>query len=182
MHREHPYLAWIISCKFNLHGRILWPKGSTPLNVSSFRAKLLSLWKSLSKWGITSLGKWYYEFSFSSLEDSQQVRSIGAWNLNPGHLKLFAWTKDFNHNAQSYASSQVWSRIYGLAQEYWKPNFFFSIGSRIGAPICTNQFTNKPKFDREFGNIVRVLVELNLKKDPIYRVLMERTWYAFSWI
>lgn len=51
-----------------------------------------------------------------------------------------------------------------------------------GTPICTDQFTNKHKFDTEFGHYVRVSVDLDLKKDPIYRVLVEIIGYAFSWI
>ncbi|MCI67187.1 DUF4283 domain protein, partial [Trifolium medium] len=30
-----------------------------------------------------SLGKGFYEFTFSSLEDVRRVRSIASWNLNP---------------------------------------------------------------------------------------------------
>jgi hypothetical protein len=48
--------------------------------------------------GITSLGKGYYEFSFSSLEDVRRVRYVASWNIDPRYLKLFAWTRDFNPN------------------------------------------------------------------------------------
>ncbi|WJX32856.1 hypothetical protein P8452_21135 [Trifolium repens] len=93
---EKAYLDGIDACKHNLHGRMIWPKGTTPLSVVALREKLTPLWKSLGCWGITSLGKGFYEFSFSSLEDVRSVRSVSSWNLNPGYLKLFAWSKDFN--------------------------------------------------------------------------------------
>jgi len=32
----------------------------------------------------SSLGKGYYEFTFSCLEDVKRVRSVPSWNLNPG--------------------------------------------------------------------------------------------------
>jgi hypothetical protein len=99
--------------------------------------------------------------------------------LNHGFLKLFTWTKDFNPNIQQNSNAQVWIRIYGLAQEYWRPKILFAIVSSVGTPICTDQLTNKPRFDREFGHFARVLVDVDLKKEPIYRVLVERIGFAF---
>jgi hypothetical protein len=176
---EEEYEAGIAACKNTLHGRIIWPKGTTPLKIDALRSKLASLWKSIGKWGVTSLGKGYFEFSFSSLEDMQSVRTLGSWNLSPGYLKLFAWTHDFNPSMQQQSNAQVWIRIYGLAQEYWRPKFFFAIAGSIGTPICTDSASNKPKFDRDFGHFVRVLVDLDLKKPPVYKILVERIDFAF---
>jgi len=88
--------------------------------------------------GVISLGKGYYKFSFSTLEDLQSVRSVGSWNLNPGLLKLFTWTKEFNPNIQQQSSEKVWLRIYGLSQGYWRPKILFAIASYVGTPICTD--------------------------------------------
>jgi hypothetical protein len=99
--------------------------------------------------------------------------------LNPGFLKLFTWIKDFNPNIRQNTTAQVWLRIYGIAQEYWRPKILFAIASSIGTPICTDQLTNKPRFDREFDHFARVLVDVVLRKEPIYRVLVERIGFAF---
>ncbi|GAU19900.1 hypothetical protein TSUD_95050 [Trifolium subterraneum] len=176
---EDEYQVGLAACKHNLHGRIIWPKGSTPLKVSDLKARLAPLWKTLGKWGLTSLGKGFYEFSFSSLEDVQSVRSVGSWKLTPGVLKLFAWTSDFNPNFQQNTTAQVWLRIYGLAQEYWRPKILFAIASSVGTPIRTDQLTSKPRFDREFGHFARVLVDVDLQKEAVNRVLVERTGFAF---
>jgi len=176
---DDEYLQGLAACKHNLQGRVLWPKGATPLKVSALKAKLSTLWKSIGRWGVTSLGKGYYEFVFSSLEDAQSVRSIGSWNLNPGFLKLFAWSKNFSPNMQQQSSAQVWVRIYGLSQEYWRPKILFAIASSVGTPICTDHATNKPIFEREFGHFARVLVDMDLRNAPKYRVLVERTGFAF---
>ncbi|GAU48963.1 hypothetical protein TSUD_406710 [Trifolium subterraneum] len=136
------YVAGLDACKHNLHGRIIWPKGATPLTVSDLKSKLSSsLWKDLSKFGVSSLGKGYYEFVFSTLEDVRRVRSIASWNLNPGILKLFTWSKDFNPRVQQNISAQVWVRFYGLSQEYWRP-----------------------MIERTFGQFVRVLVDMDLSQ------------------
>jgi hypothetical protein len=104
---EAAYEAGLEACKHNLHGRILWPKGSTPLSVVALKAKLALIWKDLSRWGVISLGKGYFEFTFSSLEDVRRVRFIPSWNLNPGILIFFAWSKDFNPRLQHNTSVQV---------------------------------------------------------------------------
>jgi len=159
---EDEYEAGMEACKHNLHARIIWPKGSTPLTILALRNKLTSIWKDLKQWGISSLGKGYYEFTFSCLEDVKRVRSVVSWNLNPGVLKLFGWTKDFSPNNQNNNTAQVWVRIYGLEQEYWRPKNFFVIASSVGTPICTNSASTKPMIEKTFGQYVRVLVDMDV--------------------
>ncbi|MCH93321.1 hypothetical protein A2U01_0014270, partial [Trifolium medium] len=176
---EEDYMAGIDACKHNLHGRIIWPRGATPLTVADLKIKLSSIWKGLSKWGVSSLGRGYYEFVFSTLEDVRRVRSTASWNLSPGALKLFAWSKDFNPRFQQNVSAQVWVRIYGLSQEYWRPNIIFAVASSIGTPICIDAVTAKPMIDRTFGQFVRVLVDMDLSQTLRDNVLVERKGFAF---
>ncbi|XP_058726093.1 uncharacterized protein LOC131597408 [Vicia villosa] len=176
---EDEYLAGIASCKFNLHGRIFWPKGSAPLKVDALRQKLSTIWSSLAKWGLTSLSKGYFEFSFSNIEDLQRVRSASSWNLNPGLLKVFAWTKDFNPNEQRQSSAQAWIRISGLSQEYWRPKILYAIASAIGSPICMDETTTKSMFDRSFGHFARIMVDLDLIGNLRNNILIERKNFAF---
>lgn len=107
------------------------------------------------------------------------MRSSGSWNLEPGLLKLFAWTKDFDPALQQNSSAQVWLRIYGLSQEYWRPKILFAIASSVGTPICTDAATTKPMIERTFGHFARVLVDIDVSKPLKYKVLVERVGYAF---
>ncbi|WJX72821.1 hypothetical protein P8452_56661 [Trifolium repens] len=176
---EMEYNAGLDACKHNLHGRIFWPKGLTPLTVSDLKSKLSVLWKDLSKRGVSSLGRGYYEFVFTTLEDFRRVRSIASWNLNPGFFKLFAWSRDFNPRVQQNSSAQVWVRFYGLSQEYWRPNIIFAIASSIGTPICIDSISAKPMLERTFGQFVRVLVDMDLSQTLRDKVLIERVGFAF---
>jgi hypothetical protein len=173
------YEAGLEACKHNLHGRIIWPKGSTPLSVAALKVKLEAIWKDLSKWGVISLGKGFFEFSFSSLEDVRRVRSVPSWNLQPGLLKLFAWSKDFNPRQQHHTSVQVWVRIYGLSQEYWHKNILFTIAGSLGTPICMDSITAKPMHERTFGQFARILVDIDLMQPLRYKLLVERKGFAF---
>jgi len=176
---EKAYCTGMDACKFNLHGRIFWPKGATPITVFALKSKLATIWKGLSKWGVTSLGKGYYEFIFTSLEDVKRVRSVASWNLNPGTLKLFAWTKDFDPKTQINTSAQVWVRFYGLAQEYWVQDIIFAIAGSLGTPICTDETTAKPRIERTFGHYARVLVDMDVSQTIKYKLLVERIGFAF---
>jgi hypothetical protein len=176
---DEAYQAGLEACKHNLHGRIFWPKGSTPLSVVALKEKLSLIWEGLSKWGIISLGKGFYEFTFSSLEDVKRVRSIPSWNINPGLLKLFAWSRDFNPKLQHNTSAQVWVRIYGLAQEYWHKSILFTIAGSLGTPICTDSVTAKPMHERTFGQFARVLVDIDISQPLRYKILVERKGFAF---
>ncbi|WJX25654.1 hypothetical protein P8452_14674 [Trifolium repens] len=176
---ETYYEAGLEACKHNLHGKIIWPKGSTPLSVVALKAKLALVWKNLSTWGVISLGKGFFEFTFSSLEDVRRVRSVPSWNLNPGLLKLFAWSKDFNPKHQHHTSAQVWVRIFGLSQEYWHKIILFTIAGSIGTPICIDSITAKPMHERTFGQFARVLVDIDLLQPLRYKLLVERKGFAF---
>ncbi|WJX12768.1 hypothetical protein P8452_03226 [Trifolium repens] len=176
---EAAYEAGLEACKHNLHGRILWPKGYTPLSVVALKAKLALIWKDLSRWGVISLGKGYFEFTFSSLEDVRRVRSIPSWNLNPGILNFFAWSKDFNPRLQHNTSVQVWVRINGLSQEYWHKNILFTIAGSLGTPICIDSVTAKPMHEHTFGQFARVLIDIDLLQPLRYKLLVERKGFAF---
>ncbi|AES99308.2 DUF4283 domain protein [Medicago truncatula] len=85
---EDDYTVGLEACKHNLHARIIYPKGATPLTVFSLRNKLTAHWKDLGRWGVQVIRKGFYEFTFSNLEDLQRLkygsrsmvslRSIGA--------------------------------------------------------------------------------------------------------
>ncbi|XP_058776274.1 uncharacterized protein LOC131650588 [Vicia villosa] len=176
---EDEYKLRVEACKHNLHGRVIWSKGAVPLTVTNLRTKLLELWPSIGKWGITALGKGFYEFVFSLLEDVQRVRFVSAWSIPQGVLKLFPWTKDFIPSTMKQTSAQVWIRIHDLSQEYWRPRIVFAIASSIGTPICIDFASNKSAFERPFGHFVRVLVDLGLTKEFVYKLLVERVGFAF---
>ncbi|KAK2429370.1 hypothetical protein QL285_027819 [Trifolium repens] len=176
---EAAYEAGLEACKHNLHGRILWPKGSTPLSVVALKAKLALIWKDLSNWGIISLGRGYFEFTFSSLEDVRRVRSIPSWNLNPGRLKFFAWSKDFNPKMQHNTSVQVWVKIFGLSQEYWHKTILFTIAGSLGTPICIDSVTAKPMHEHTFCQFARVLIDIDLMQPLRHKLLVERKGFAF---
>ncbi|GAU18503.1 hypothetical protein TSUD_90440 [Trifolium subterraneum] len=135
---EKDYIAGIDACKQNLHGRIIWPKGSTSLSVVVVKR-----------------------------------------GLDLCFLEYFAWTHDFNPRAQHNSSAQVWVKIFGLAQEYWRKNIIFTIASSIGTPICTDAATAKPMIERTFGQFARVLVDIDLAQPLRYKILVERKGFAF---
>lgn len=132
---EDEFLAGIDPCMHILHAKIIWSKGATHLTIIALRSKLTSTWKDLGKWGVISFWKGFYDFFFSCLEDVNRIRSIASWNLNPGIMKLFAWTRDFNPNLQNSLSAQVWIRIYGLSLECWHPKILFATTIIVGTPI-----------------------------------------------
>lgn len=85
---DEEYESGLEDHRNSLHARIMWRKGSTPLTVMALRAKLLSIWKNLVRWGITSLGNGFYKLCFSFVEDANSIRSLGSWNLNLGFLSF----------------------------------------------------------------------------------------------
>jgi len=60
---------------------------------------------------------------------------------------------------------KVWVRIYGLAQEYWRPKILFALASSVGTPICTNSSLTKPMMEIIVGQFARVLVDMDVTQD-----------------
>jgi len=52
------------------------------------------------------LGKGFYEFTFSSLEDMQRVLAIGTWNLSLGILHVFFLDKRFDLTSMKLTKNQ----------------------------------------------------------------------------
>lgn len=104
---EEEYLTGLEACKNNLHDRILWPKGTMPLKIDALHAKLITIWRSIRKWRVTSLGKGFYEFLFSLVEDMLIIRSLGAINMAPGTLKLF-FCRVISIRACNKTTTHVW--------------------------------------------------------------------------
>lgn len=83
---------------------------------------------------------------------------------------MFAWSKAFNPNLQQSNYAQVWIRIYGLPQEYWRPKILFAIANSVGTPICSNSASTKPRIERTFGQFARVLVDMDVTQTLRYQV------------
>jgi len=90
---EEDYLTGLDDCKNHLHGGIILSKGDKPLTHLDLTKKLQLVWKTLRPWKVIPLGKGFYEFKFSSLEDMRCVLGVGSWQLSHGLLRLFSWQK-----------------------------------------------------------------------------------------
>ncbi|ESW24094.1 hypothetical protein PHAVU_004G102300, partial [Phaseolus vulgaris] len=87
---EEDYLAGLEDCKNHLHGRIILYKGNKPLTHLALTKKLHLVWHAIGPWKVMPLGKGFYEFEFSSLEDMQWLLDMGPWQLSLGFLRLFS--------------------------------------------------------------------------------------------
>lgn len=172
---EDEYQKGLDSCKNNLHGRFLLPKGSAPIKFQDLKSKLAKLWKPLGSWHMIPLGRGYYEFIFSSAEDLRCAWAVGSWNMNPGILRLYQWSPDFNPNKLKQSHAQVWLRIVYLPMEYWRPKILFEIASGIGTPLSLDEATKS----KIFGHYARILVDVGLCNQLPNEIMVERNEYAF---
>ncbi|KAF1898841.1 hypothetical protein Lal_00018961 [Lupinus albus] len=109
---DREVLLGLQRCKNQIHGRLILAKGTQPMKFVDLKAKLIDLWGILGKWSIISLGRGFYKFAFSFVEDMRNICATGSWNLKPG-----------------------------LPQEYWCPNIIFTIVGGIGSPIALDEAT-----------------------------------------
>jgi hypothetical protein len=163
-------LAEILDCQKVLNGRFTLPKGSSPVCLLDLKERISKFWQTKGPWSMAPLGKGYFEFVFSSLDDLSAVRSIGSWNLSPGFLRTFAWTADFNPHKVQQTIAQTWIRLHGLSREYSRKKTLFEIARALGTPLALDEATSK----RTFSHYARVLIEVDLTLELRERILVER--------
>lgn len=123
-----------------------------------------------------SIGRGFFEFSFSSIEDLRRVLAVGSWTLSPGILTLFSWTPDFRPNLVKQTNAQCWIRIHGLPREYWHPKILFAISRCVGIPLSLDDAIK----NRSLGHYAKVLVDVDLAGSLHEQVLVEREGFAFK--
>jgi hypothetical protein len=173
---EEVYQSGLVNCSNYLHGRLVLSRGDKPLSSKDLREKLLQLWLPIDQWKMIPLGRGFFEFRFSCAEDLRTVWSSGAWNLNPGLLRLSRWTPDFNPFNQKQTHSQVWVRFHYLPLEYWQPRILFEIAGAIGTPISIDENTK----NHSFGHYARVLIDIDMAGIFPDSLLVEREKFAFD--
>jgi len=89
---EDVYQSRLANCNNYLHGRLVLSKGDQPLSSKDLHAKLLQLWKPLDRRKMIPLGRGFFEFQLSYVNDIRSVWSNDAWNLKPGLLRLSRWS------------------------------------------------------------------------------------------
>ena len=139
-------------------------KGDKPVTARNLHEKLLALWKPLGNLKISPLGKGFYHFQFSSMDDMKKIWSAGSWNLKPGILRLSKWSPDFSFHNPMQSHVQVWIRLLDLPQEYWRPKTLFEIANGVGTPLDLDVATK----NRTFGHYARILVDIDLSKRNFY--------------
>jgi len=168
-------LAGLKDCKTHLHGRIILSKGDKPLTLLDLTKKLQLVWKAIGSWKAIPLGKGFYKFEFSSLEDMRWALGMGSLKLSPSILKLFAWTKDFVPSTMKSTKTQTWVRIYHFPLEYWRPRAIFSITRGIGTPLSLDDHTIR----KNRGLFARVLMDIDLLSPLPNQHLVEHSNFAF---
>jgi len=76
-------------------GRIVFAKRDKLLMHLDVCKKMKLAWKSLGSWEVIPLGKRFYEFAFTSLEDIRPVQAVESYNISLRILRVFTYTKDF---------------------------------------------------------------------------------------
>ncbi|XP_019430036.1 PREDICTED: uncharacterized protein LOC109337512 [Lupinus angustifolius] len=97
---EEEYQAGLQRCKSHLHGRLILSKGDSPLRFTELRTKLQALWNMIGTWGMISLGRGYYEFSFASVDDMRILFSIAGGLGVPISLDDATSSRSFGHFAR----------------------------------------------------------------------------------
>lgn len=177
--KDSPENQGIEDSERSLHGSVSFQKGDSSLTARDLHDKLSPLWKEVvTSWKLVSLGKGYFEFQFSSVEEMRQISALGVVYLKPGLLRFFPWSKDFNPNNHKQSYAQVWVRFRYLPQEYWMPRTLFEIASALGTPLDMDENTgNREK--RTFGHYARLLVDVDLSKKLYYSIIVQREGFEF---
>jgi len=91
---RNEYTKGIEECKSILHGRLILKKGQESPTAKQLHETLTPLWK-INNWKLAPMGKGFFEFEFSTIEEIRSIWSTGSWNLKLGILRLSQWVPNF---------------------------------------------------------------------------------------
>jgi len=83
------YESGLVACRTHLHGRLTLHIGDPAVSTMALKEKLSKQWPQLKNWSLTPLGKGFYEFNFSSIEEMRRIWALGTVNLKPGLLRFY---------------------------------------------------------------------------------------------
>jgi hypothetical protein len=107
---------------------------------------------------MASLERGFYEFQFTSYEDTHLAWSMGTTNLKPWILWLSKWTNDFNTHSPRQTHAQIWIWLMEFPQEYCHPQTLFEIASAIGTPLTLDESTKNKAFRHYACVLVDILI------------------------
>ncbi|XP_057779755.1 uncharacterized protein LOC130998347 [Salvia miltiorrhiza] len=156
-------------------GRILLKKGEKPKPAMLVKADLQKVWKIEKDWHIIPLGKGYYTMAFTSAEDKMKVKAKHVWELASGHIRLRDWAKNFDPFKEHSTLANVWVRIHYLPIEYWHAEILAGIGRYVGHLLKIDGASIR----RDFGQYVRLLIELDMSKTLPNTLLIDSGSFSF---
>ncbi|XP_057803432.1 uncharacterized protein LOC131018743 [Salvia miltiorrhiza] len=159
-----------------LHARIILQKGESPRFAEDIKKELQQRWGISAPWQIIPLGKGFFTLRFSGESDLAKAKSKAFWKLKTGILKIREWVPLFNPYKETAALSQVWLQIYYLPHELWHPDIISGLARSAGTPIKIDGST----FLGAVGHYARVLIEMDVTKDIVYNLTVNRGSASFE--
>lgn len=72
-----------------LIGRVILKPGDKPWRVENLKTRTQKMWNPRGDWKISNLGKGYYTFKFTSIEDRDRIRGTSNLALHPSTIRFF---------------------------------------------------------------------------------------------
>lgn len=145
-------------CKSILYGRLILKKGEKAPTAKQLHETLVPLWK-INNWKISPMGKGFFEFEFSTIEEMRSIWSTGSQNLKFGILRLSQWVPDFCPGAQKQTNAQVWIRFSNLPREYWREKTLIEIACVVGMRITLDEPTRHRVFGHMQGSLLMLIYQ-----------------------
>lgn len=141
--QKETYNQGLEICQNNLNGRLIIHKGFSPLNAYELCERMKNIWSPITTWELIPLGHRYFEITFQSREDLNQISSMGTWNIKTLMMHISIGTPNFRLENLKVTNTKVWLQIHGLPLEYWEPKILFSIATELGIPLSLDRSTRQ---------------------------------------
>lgn len=115
------------------------------------------IWKLKGSVEISLMETGIFVFQFSYDEDKQRVLETGPWMVARRPLILRAWSKHVEMEKVNLKTIPMWVSLLGLPFQYWSAENLSIIGSVLGKPLYTNQYTKS----WERLSCARLCIEIN---------------------
>ena len=144
-------------CELSLFGRLLADKHQ---NMRAFKSTLRLVWKMGSDFRIIDVGKYIFQFKFSSSYQLEWVERNSPWNFDNNLLLLCRWRKGLSITNISFTRFPLWIQVWGLPFESMIEEVGKDLGSKLGKYIDSD----RRSWLSEQAKFMRIRVDIPIDK------------------
>ncbi|KAK6148447.1 hypothetical protein DH2020_019359 [Rehmannia glutinosa] len=144
-------------CQRSLFGRIF---GSKRANFFGLKTTFSNIWPVSHSFSVKEIGFNFFQFIFSSKDDSKKVLRGKTWSFDNQYIVLKEWSESLDFSPSLFKDIEMWIQVWNLPV-HWLCS---DVGLKIGKTFSKVSDVCIPESGSARGRCIKLLVLVDLEK------------------